>query len=61
MPMTIRTKCSMGLYFGFVGVIVAQAGILVLTIKHLWDKKNKRTIDQFKKVKKKKEKDHSRE
>lgn len=30
-------------------------------IKHLWDKKNKKTIDQFKKVKKKKEKDHSRE
>lgn len=51
----------MGFYFGFVGVIVVQAGILVLTIKHLWDKKIKKTIDQFKKVKKKKEKDHFRE
>ncbi|OPY19806.1 MAG: VanZ like family protein [Methanomethylovorans sp. PtaU1.Bin093] len=44
-----------------VGVVVAQAGILVLIIKHLWDKKNKKTIDQFKKVKKKKKNDHLRE
>ena len=44
-----------------VGVVVAQAGILVLIIKHLWDKKNKKTIDQFKKVKNKKKNDHFRE
>jgi Golgi nucleoside diphosphatase len=31
------------------------------TTKASWDKKIKKTIDQFKKVKKKKEKDHIRE
>ncbi len=28
-----------------IGVIIAQAGIIVLTIKHFWGKKSKKTID----------------
>lgn len=39
-----------------IGIVIAQAGIILLTIKHLWDRKNRKKKDQI--LNKKKEMRH---